>query len=162
VREEQFRTIYREYGRKLYNFILWTVRCRAASDDILQNVFIKLLKIDNYPTVPEELQRWLFAVTRNACLDHLRSATRFSRFRVRYGQEYMPPEPDPDTKDIWDKIAELAETDRMILFLHLKIGYTYKEIAEMNHMNEGQVRVKAFRALERLRSRLQKPGGRGE
>lgn len=154
MQKREFTQIYNEYAIRLYNFILWTTQNRGACDDILQNVFIKIW---NAPSVPDgdiERQRWLFAVTRNACYDFFRKHNRFSRFRQNYSQEFVMPAPDPDARFVWDEVSELPEIERTILYLHLKIGYTYKEISPMVDLAENLVRVKAFRALKKLRKTL--------
>jgi RNA polymerase sigma factor (sigma-70 family) len=156
VQEHEFKQVYNKFGRKLYNFILWLTHNRASCDDILQTVFINVWKCQSVPTDEIELQRWLFTVSRNACLDHFRKTTRFSRFRTQYTSEYYEPQADPDASFTWDELSELPENERSILYLHIKIGYTYKEIGDMLEMTENLVRVRAFRALKKLRENLTK------
>ncbi len=154
--EPEFKKIYKEYGQRLYSFIIWLTRHRAASDDILQNVFVNIWKCQAVPSSEIELERWLFTVARNATLDHFRKAARYSRFRTHYQEEYYQPNADPDVHFAWDELSELPEKERSILYLHLKIGYTYREIGEMMEMSENLIRVKAFRALRKLREKLTK------
>ncbi len=152
--ESEFKRIYNEYGQRLYGFVMWLTHHRAASDDILQNVFINIWKCQTIPSSEIELQRWLFTVARNAALDHFRKVNRYSRFRTFYQNEYYQPPADPDSHFTWNELSDLPEKERSILYLHLKIGYTYKEIGEMMEISENLVRVKAFRALKKLREKL--------
>lgn len=154
--ESEFKKLYNDYGQRLYSFIIWLTHNRSASDDIMQNVFINIWKCQSVPVSEIELQRWLFTVARNACLDHFRKVTRFSRFRTYYQNEYYQPSSDPDAHFTWNELSELPEKERSILYLHLKIGYTYKEIGDMLEMSENLVRVRAFRALKKLRDNLTK------
>ncbi|HEX3020015.1 MAG TPA: RNA polymerase sigma factor, partial [Chitinispirillaceae bacterium] len=94
--ESEFKKLYNDYGQRLYSFIIWLTHNRSASDDIMQNVFINIWKCQSVPVSEIELQRWLFTVARNACLDHFRKVTRFSRFRTYYQNEYYQPSSDPD------------------------------------------------------------------
>ncbi len=152
--EPEFKRIYKEYGQRLYGFIMWLTRNRAASDDILQNVFVNIWKSPIAPSTDTELQRWLFTIARNATLDHFRKVTRYSRFRTHYQNEYYEPPADPDAHFTWDELSELPVKERSILYLHLKIGYTYREIGDMMEISENLVRVRAFRALRKLREKL--------
>jgi RNA polymerase sigma-70 factor (ECF subfamily) len=156
VLEHEFKKIYNTHGRKLYNFIIWLTHNKSAADDILQTVFIKVWQCDFVPGDEIEAQRWLFTVARNASLDFFRKSTRFSRFRTKYTQEFYQPEEDPDASFTWKELDELPEVEKSILFLHLKTGYTYKEIGETLELSENLVRVKAFRALKKLREQLTK------
>lgn len=152
--ESEFNKIYNVYGQRLYSFIIWLTHNRAASDDILQIVFVNIWRSQAVPASEIELQRWLFTVARNACLDHFRKINRFSRFRTTYQNEYYQQPPDPDANFTWNELSELPEKEKSILYLHLKIGYTYKEIGDMLEMTENLVRVRAFRALKKLREKL--------
>lgn len=156
MHESEFKTIYHESGKNLYNFILWITGNRGACDDILQEVFIKVWRCDGSPHDPEERKRWLLTITRNACLDFFRKSSRFSRFRTKYKEEWYEPAEDPDAPFIWSELQSLAEVERSILYLHLKIGHSYKEIADMLELTENSVRVKAFRALKKLKETLVK------
>ncbi len=152
--ENEFKRVYQGYGRKLYNFILWMAKSRAAADDILQNVFTSLWKCKEAPTDDTELQRWLFTIARNACMDFFRKANRFSRFRTQYSQETDNFYEDSDAHYIWKELSILPDTERGIIYLHIKCGYSYKEIGGMLSITENSVRVKAFRALKKLKESL--------
>lgn len=156
MKEREFKALYNDFGRKLYNFILWLTQNRSASDDILQNVFIKVWNCYKAPSNSDEQQKWLFAIARNASLDYFRKTARISRTCTRFRQEYYSPAIDPDASFTWQELENLEEKEQSILYLHIKIGYTYKEIADILSLNESQVRVKAFRALKKLRNCLEK------
>lgn len=156
MNEVVFKSIYQEHSRNLYNFILWITANRSMCDDILQEVFVKVWRCENCPTEPEDLRRWLLTVTRHTCLDFLRKSTRFFRFRNRFKEEWTSPEDDPDSPFLWNELKRLPEKERSILYLHLKIGHTYKEVARMLDLSENLVRVRAFRALKHLRETLVK------
>jgi RNA polymerase sigma factor (sigma-70 family) len=48
-------------------------------------------------------------------------------------------------------VSECSDDERSILYLHLKAGYSYGEIAPMLNLSESNVRVKACRAIKHLR-----------
>lgn len=150
----EFKEIYNQYGKCLYSFIIWLTNNRSAADDILQNVFINVWRSQSVPSCDEELKRWLFTIARNASLDYFRKVNRFSRFRTNYKNEYNPPSVDPDAHFVWDEMSFLSENEKTILYLHLKVGYTYKEIGDMMEITENLVRVRAFRALKKSRENL--------
>ena len=151
MKEPEFKSIYHECGRDLYNFILWITGNRSACDDILQDVFIKVWNCDESPRDPEERKRWLLTITRNTCLDFFRKNSSFSRFTIKYKRDWYEPPEDPDAPFLWNVLQELPEVERSILYLHLKIGHSYKEIADTLKLTENLVRVKAFRALKKLK-----------
>jgi RNA polymerase sigma-70 factor, ECF subfamily len=158
VDKQEFQVIYDTYSRPLYTFILWMTRNRAAAQDILQTVLVKVWNQGGGPEDPDGRRRWLYAVARNACLDSFRAAARLNRFRASYRAEYEEEDPSggSENAEVWNLLSELTETDRSILYLHLKTGYSYAEIGEVLSLTETHVRVRAFRALKRLREIMAK------
>lgn len=154
MNERAFRELYREHGKNLYNFILWITSSRSQCDDILQEVFVKVWRCDTVPENPDEQRRWLLTVSRHTCLDFIRKSSRFARFRTRYKEEWYEQPADPDAPFLWEELQRLPEVERSILYLHLKIGHSYKEIAGMLELTENLVRVRAFRSLRKLRETL--------
>lgn len=152
-----FKKLFDGYAQKLYNYALWIVRNRDACDDIFQSVF---LKVWNQPALPggeKEVVAWLYMVTRNQCMDHFRKQARFFRFRKRYaGETPRFSEGDPGSRFTWEMLGILNESERSILYMHIREGYSYGEIAETMETTENAVRVKAFRALKRLRNHFVK------
>ncbi len=156
MHEADFKNLYDESNRNLYNFILWITGNRSACDDILQEVFLKVWKCKECPPTAEERKRWLLTITRNTCLDFFRKTNRLSRYTVRYREEWYEPPADPDAPFLWNVLQDLPEVERSILYLHLKIGHSYREIADMLNLTENLVRVKAFRTLKKLKETLVK------
>ncbi len=154
MQEQEFKKIYSEYGRSLYNFALWITANRSMCEDIIQEVFIKIWRCKTVPSDECELKRWLLTVTRHTCLDFLRKSSRFIRFQNHYKSERFDYHRDVDASFIWEELRNLPETERSILYLHIKIGFNYGEIAKLLEMTENYVRVRAFRAFKRLRETL--------
>jgi RNA polymerase sigma-70 factor (ECF subfamily) len=152
VDRRRFGELYEAHAQKLYNYALWLTRNTDASQDIVQTVFVKVWRQKRVPERDREIEAWLHTITRNACLDFFRKHSRFSRFRIRYAREkprYTLG--NAGERFVWELLASLQEIERTILYMHLRSGYTYGEIAEALDMTEGNVRVKAFRALAKLR-----------
>jgi RNA polymerase sigma-70 factor (ECF subfamily) len=158
VDELEFKQLYDQYAKKLYNFILWTVGTRAGCDDILQNVFFKVWRCATVPQDPHERNAWLYTVTRNACMDHFRSSKRYVEFNENIGGTTERPEREDDGRLAWNEVRALPEAERTIVFLHLKLGYSYQEVGGLLGMTENNVRVKIFRALRKLREILVRKG----
>jgi len=158
MNEKQFTELYREYSKPLYNFIRWTTGYCSMSDDILQNMFVRIWNSNSMPENETECRRWLYAIARNACIDYFRSSARLTNFKNNYKTECsvsgIADSCETGSDDIWKQLSKLPDIDRSILYLHLKEGYAYREIAETLEMNENQVRVKAFRALKKLREEI--------
>lgn len=157
MKQKVFNKIYDAYSRKLYNYALWLTRNKDASDDIIQAAFIKFWKYDKNFNHEGEQEAWLYKVTRNLCIDFFRKSTRFTKFRLKYSQEnpnYITE--SHEMNSVWEMLDLLNETDKSILYLFFRIGHSHKMVAKILQLNENSVRVKAFRALEKLRKKCVK------
>jgi RNA polymerase sigma factor (sigma-70 family) len=150
--------MYDRNARRLYNFILWTTGNRSACDDILQTVFMKTWRSAAVPRFEDEQTAWLYTVARNACIDHFRSTRKFAEYNDTIGVKEENVEESDDGRTAWRQVSQLEETERAVIYLHLKLGYTYAEIGRLMGMTENNARVKAFRALRKLRDVLIRKG----
>jgi len=145
--------MYREYSQDLYNYIFWLVENRDECNDIFQSFFTKLWQISHIPCERGKEKPWLIRVARNACLDFFRARKRRRNFHTVYGrQPRSHAKNDYEDTLIWQGLHILGEVEKSIIYLHVKKGYPYKEIAEMLNLTENNVRIKAFRAFKRLRT----------
>jgi RNA polymerase sigma factor (sigma-70 family) len=153
----EFKVMYNAHAKGVYNFILWITRDADLSKDVLQTVFIHAWESPSFPEKSEERVRWLFTAARNACYDSFRFNTRLNRFRQQFSQDFHRHGHDPDDVHegvFWDILSECSETERCILYLHLKAGYSYAEIARIIDLTEENIRMKVFRAMKMLREKF--------
>jgi RNA polymerase sigma factor (sigma-70 family) len=125
VRDEDFTALYRKYGERLYNYIRWVTGNAPASDDILQTVLLRLWQHEGGPANEREREAWLFTVALNACRDEFRTQSRRSRFLERLAPESFGPDDSTASSEIWETLKQLSDSDRSILYLHIKAGYSY-------------------------------------
>lgn len=154
--------LYNAHAKGLYNFILWMTRDSDASRDILQTIFIRAWKSDSLPESFEDRNKWLFTAARNACYDTFRSSARLKILKLRYENHIRIDDEDEVHEGIfWDMLSECSEIERCILYLHLKSGYSYAEIARIVGMTEANVRVKVCRAMKALREKYSRSKSHG-
>ena len=72
--------IWNEFHKELSNFIKRTVKDTDTTNDILQDIFIKIhLKLDTL-TNQDKLTSWLYQITRNSIFDNLKKHKPQSEF----------------------------------------------------------------------------------
>jgi RNA polymerase sigma-70 factor (ECF subfamily) len=154
VDSSRFNDLYSTYARRIYNYVLWMTRNREATEDIVQSLFMKIWGRPSLPRQQREVEAWMYAVARNQCMDFFRKCSRMTRLRVQYARE-TPLYGDEriENRIAWESLGGLSDEERSLLYLHLRAGYSYREIAEILDSNENAVRVRAFRALAKLRKR---------
>jgi RNA polymerase sigma factor (sigma-70 family) len=70
---ETFQSIWEELGSRVRRFVGKRVNDPAAADDLTQDVLLKVRGQLGDPPPDEKLPAWVFAVARNAVIDHYRS-----------------------------------------------------------------------------------------
>jgi len=71
-------TAWITYQRQLLSFIRAKVGTAEDAEDILNDVFVKLLKVNDENNIPENISAWLFYVTKNSIVDYYRAKKSFS------------------------------------------------------------------------------------
>ena len=160
--EEDFTRLYRLFGSRLYNCALWILHDRQGAADAVQKAFLKSWQSPRFPDREEEQRAWLIRSVKNAALDIWRSRRRRTDFHESYRRELAAMPGSHVDESVWELLDVLSPEDRYILYLHLHERYTYKEIARFSSLAAGNVRVRAFRALKRLRSELEKRSSHGQ
>ena len=68
--------LYERYNRQLFSFIFNMTRHKETSEDMVQNVFFRMLKYRKGFTGYGEFKTWMYHVARNTLHDHFRKNKR--------------------------------------------------------------------------------------
>jgi RNA polymerase sigma-70 factor, ECF subfamily len=164
--EAAFRDIVERYQTKVFSIIHGIVRQRNDVEDIAQQVFAKVyFSIRNFD-FRSSLITWIYKITVNECFDYLRKRkvrkliyeSDLSEDEVRRVENTEPsrerqPLADADLarRDyVLKLLARVSEEERMLLMLKEVEGYSVEELASMTGMNENTIKVKLFRARQKL------------
>lgn len=145
-----FERLYAELSAPLFTVILRITRDRSLSEDVLQEVFLKLYRSPPDLSV-QKPRAYLFQTARNLALDALR------RRPAQVGLDELPDLPAPDPVD-WDRrldleraLAALPPEERQLVVLHLNGGLKFRELAPMVGEPLGTVLWRYRRAVGKLR-----------
>ena len=153
--------LFERYHRPLYGFLFHMTWRREASEDMVQQVFYKMLKYRHTFTGEGEFATWMYQVARNLLKDEAKKQQRTSyhhsldAFSERPGGEATPGE-RLESKEakagLHQAIKRLTEEHREVLVLHKFQELKSREIAEILDMTEGAVRVRICRAMQELKN----------
>lgn len=134
---------YETYKTGLYRFALSILKEEALAEDVLQEVFLRILSGKYFPQ-PGKERAYLYRCVRNLCYDELRRRKRFS------GEEREPADAS-DRYLYLELIAPLLDQDRQIVTLRIVGGLTNREIGSIMGLTEQAVKKRYHRAIEKLR-----------
>lgn len=145
-----FEEIYNLYAPQIYRVCLGYTNDADQAKDLVQETFIAVWK--NLPGFRNESQisTWIFRIATNHCLRALEVSRRMPRTELPFHLADSADEsPEEKLKILYKCIAELEETDRIIISLELE-GLPQAEIAAVVGISSGNVRVKIHRIKEKL------------
>ncbi len=158
-----FTLIYNLYKKPLYNYV-WKMLCdKSATEDIVQNVFLKFYV--NLPAIKEVNKpgSWLFTTARNEAFTFLRKRKIRSESYIDEDFEYDSGErmdgdvEENEIKNIIDKEVEnMEEETKEIFVLRQYSELSYREIADVLGVDEGIVKGRLFRARQKLIEKISK------
>lgn len=163
----KFITLYQEYE----HFMLWAAReiveDNYTAEDIAHDVFEKIAKrIEKVgEPISKRTQRYLYVMTRNKAIDHLRKEHRRSHIEstvsldeVELGEEQEMPSLRElnDETIIMEALHRLQDDYKNLFLLKYVDCMENKEIARMLEMKEGTVRQRLARGKVLLRKELEK------
>ena len=133
-----------------------------AAEDLCQESFFRLYERNMVFPNKEEAKYWLIRVVKNAALNY---AKRKARERIVYQRAFREDHRREETgegllvkketsEEVKSALEKLPENLRMVLILKEYGDMNYKEIGKVLGISEGNVKVRVFRARERLASLL--------
>ncbi len=154
----QLALLFERHHVALFRYLLRMTRNRPLSEDLVQEVFFRVLKYANSYDTDCSFPRWLYAMAHNAYRDG-RHKTRGEQAVTAVPEvkstEPMPEELFASKQDVLfleEALQRLPEEKREVLVLSRYHGLRYEDIADICKCEIGTVKVRAHRALKELRA----------
>lgn len=172
---ETFDRIYDTYHQELFRFIFYMVKNREVAEDLVQEVYIRILKsFDSFRGESSE-KTWVFSIARHVTIDYFRSQKRkqqriFDFFDwSKKGEQLQDHEPLPEeiilqneeVKQIYHYLNQCTVDQRSVLILRFIQAFSIKETAEALNFSESKVKTTQHRALKKLKQLMEAEKERG-
>jgi RNA polymerase sigma factor (sigma-70 family) len=148
----EYNTSVDEYSDGIYRFILKQIKDKDKAKDIVQDTYIKLWN-KHEDVQAEKVKSYLFTAAYHTMIDQIRKDKKNVSMEV--AQYYVPTTTNKynDLKEILNEALEkLPEIQKSAILLRDYEGYDYKEIGDILHLNESQVKVYIFRGRQTLKN----------
>jgi RNA polymerase sigma-70 factor (ECF subfamily) len=156
---EKLGVLFDRYHRNLFDFFAKLTGSRTAAEDLVQDVFFRILRYRDTFRNESRFKAWMFHIARNARIDYFR----------KHSMEVPAPE-----ESVWDlrsatalpgQDLELAQQTallecalqrlpldkREVLILSRYQDMKYEQIAELLDCEVSTIKVRVFRAIRELR-----------
>ena len=156
---ERIGVLFDRHHRMLFNFFLRLTANRGLSEDLVQDVFFRMLKYRQTFQAGTHFTSWMYQIARNAHIDQARKR----RLEIVPDDEaswdsVASPDADPqarleqaqEVKLLRRALDRLPLEKREVLVLSRFQNLKYSEIAEVLGCEVGAVKVRVFRAVREL------------
>ncbi len=151
--------LFDRHHRALFDFFARMTFSQAIAEDLVQDVFFRILKYCRTFRDDSRFRAWMFHIARNARFDYYRkhrAETPFSEDGMNPIQS-RPPFPGEElergqqTMLLECALFKLSDEKREVLVLSRYQDMKYDQIAELMGCEVGTVKVRVHRALKELR-----------
>jgi RNA polymerase sigma-70 factor, ECF subfamily len=144
--------LYDRYGASLYRYAVMVLADPAAAADVVQTVFVSLLRRGSSPEFNE---RYLRRAVRNECFSALRQRRRDV---LASALPILETGGERDTTDerlaLEQALRELPPEQREVIHLKMFEGLTFQEIADVTNESINTIASRYRYGLEKLRAHL--------
>ena len=166
--ESALKTLIQRHEKRVFSYILLSVKNRELAEDIFQDTFIKVintLRSGNYHEEGKFIQ-WVMRIANNLKIDYFRKMQRmpafetngeFDIFDIIYGSD-PSIEQKMITEQLYAEIAEMVKLlpaeQREVLEMRIYQDISFKDIAEMTDVSINTALGRMRYALINLRKIL--------
>jgi len=160
-----FNEIVLAYRKRILGTITRLIARPEDVEDVAQEVFLRLyFSLDQLRTA-EVFEPWLYRLTVNAAYDYLRKQRRRQEYRmsdlseqqmvmadaVAGGRADQDEREMKKTRETVEAVlGSVSEADRILLMLKELEGLSLKELEKIYNINENALKVRLFRARQRV------------
>ncbi|HEY4381750.1 MAG TPA: sigma-70 family RNA polymerase sigma factor [Acidobacteriaceae bacterium] len=160
--EPDLATLVRDYSALLYRVALSVLRNSAEAEDVVQDVFVRVLQRQQELARINEVRPWLVRIAWNLALDRRRKI-RPEQMDEIFAESLVSPGLPADQalaearriRQVLAAMERLPKHERQALLLSAMDELSTPEIAAILDRTESSVRSLLFRARARLRERIQ-------
>lgn len=145
--------IFDKYREHVYRYAFMITKDCAASEDIAQDVFIKVIKNASSFRYNRSLKAWILQITRNTTLNYLKHCSYSESlgddiYEIKSGEDYF------SHVEFLDMLKNLNPADQEVILLRIVYGLKHKEIAEILKKSPQAVRQQYRRAIQSLKNSI--------
>lgn len=164
MKQDILAQAYTKYYRQIFLYVYAICRNHEMAEDITHDTFVKaVLAMDKSHT---NFLAWLYTVGRNLCFNEMKKRSRELLFQsgdiselsdMLQGSDDLLNQfiSEEDSRGLYRAIMKLPDVSRQAIVLRWFLDHTFKEIAEILGITEGNARVITHRAIQQLKKLME-------
>lgn len=163
------RMLFKKYRNRVFSIICHALSPYVDTDDIVQQVFIKIYRsLDNFKGLAS-LDTWIYRITLKVCIDQQRKKYRKRQLKIIYNpdileiqQDVKKPNPyiEHEQKELSDQILKgldkLSPEKRVVVTMFEMEGFSLEDISTIIQKPIGTIKSRLFHGRKELAAFLRK------
>ncbi len=151
--------LFERYHVKLYNFFLKLTYDKAASQDLTQNLFYRIIKYRHtFEGKEKSFRPWIYQMARNLHADYYKVQKKNNEQLKKINNNHgnLPDQSDSFIEEDFQRLdkalLKLKPEQREILVLSRYQGLKYDEISKIKNISVSAIKVQVHRTMKELRN----------
>ena len=153
MKDCKIEELYKNYSKLVYGVIYSILKNTDETEDVLQNVFVKIFKLDNEKLPTKSHLSWLYSVAKNETINYIKKHSK----EKNYERLYEITDNDTEIEKVLDKeyfnklIENLPPKQQEILSLKIISNLSFREIANILDMKIPAVQWHYYKSLNTIK-----------
>ena len=161
-KKDLFEKLYKQYANKIYRLIYSITKDRDISQDIMQEVFIKVYKNLKKFRGDSSYLTWISRIAVNTTYTYLKRNQRTVYVELNGTEENFSSNETPESslnrklrdERVRKAVEELSPNERLLLTMVNDDKMSYEEISKILNIPVGTVKSRVFNLRKKLRNRI--------
>ncbi|PIC71940.1 MULTISPECIES: RNA polymerase sigma factor SigX [unclassified Sporosarcina] len=162
-----FQRLYEDYNRDVFNFLTYLTRNREVAEDLMHEVYVRVLKSYGRFEGKSSEKTWLFAIAKNVSIDFFRKqSTSMKHTNIHFNWEteqlisidHSPEhlvEAGEEQKQVLEALHTCTGDQKMVILMRFFQDLSIAETAEVLSWTESKVKTTQHRAIKALKAKLE-------
>ncbi|MCM3690587.1 RNA polymerase sigma factor SigX [Neobacillus niacini] len=161
--EAIFNDLYKKYHYELFNFLFYMVQSKEQAEDLVQEVYIRVLKSYQHFKGESSEKTWLIAIARNVAIDFFRKQKGLNQRMINKvemidlpirDESPLPEEmvfQSEDKKLMYHCLEKCTLDQKSVIILRYIQELSILETAQVLGWKESKVKTTQHRAIKQLK-----------
>jgi RNA polymerase sigma-70 factor (ECF subfamily) len=146
-----FEEVVKGYSKMVYGICYRLLGSREDAQEAVQEAFLKIYQKQNQFLVEKDLKNWIYTIGLNTARDFYRKNKRRNEWDIENHLEELQVTDATQTKiQVESMVGKLSQELREVVVLHYFEDYGVSEISKMLSIGESLVKVRLFRARQKM------------
>lgn len=149
--------LFERHHQNLYNLFLWQTRVQSLSEDMVQEVFFRMIRSRHTWRGDGKFTTWMYSIARSVRADHYRKNRRETTSLDEVKDIALnAPTPEEALENsnqsalLQNALSQLSEEKREVLILSRFQDMKYEEISKIINCSVGTIKSRVYWALRDL------------